>query len=383
MELSDEDALRLHVLLANAEAIRIDPGAMVVYGLVGEEERQVPLHPTGGDDRYLQAVRELLSGQVLGSPRGYPVLLRRWTQMGQPIGASLEKLLLLGEPEAVAAVSGSERLTDELARRAWWAAPEAENARRMLQNRRIAMGAMGTVVAEHLLEYLPFETEHLAIIDSMRLLARPGLLPEERRHRLWNGGRHRNTLRTGFLLGAPDDLPDPLPARADYGPLEGTLAPLCTAESAAACLLMKLLSGHGQTFLAAAESVLRRPADQEVVNALLNAIGAYCGAARVEPGELREMEAIRRLTATLTAGGKEHSVDRLLELQPDLRPEVEAMFLLAHIDEAVVTPIFAHTDAVGTVMRRKLEPVTAPLAAAIARLRTPGPAADKEGPSTH
>jgi len=80
MELSSEDALRLHVLLANElEAVRIDESQMVVHALSSEGEAKVPLNPQGRDDQYLKKVRELLSSQVLGSPGGYPVFLRTFS----------------------------------------------------------------------------------------------------------------------------------------------------------------------------------------------------------------------------------------------------------------------------------------------------------------
>ena len=108
MELSAEDALRLNVLLANPlEAVRIDESSMTVYALSEQGEASVSLNPRGRDDQYLKKVRELLSSQVLGSPGGYPVFLRRWTRMGQARDHSLEQLLLLGEPEAVVAPPAS------------------------------------------------------------------------------------------------------------------------------------------------------------------------------------------------------------------------------------------------------------------------------------
>ena len=84
MELSAEDALRLNVLLANQlQAVRIDESSMRVHALSDAGEASVSLNPRGRDDQYLKKVRELLSSQILGSPGGYPVFLRRWTRMGQ------------------------------------------------------------------------------------------------------------------------------------------------------------------------------------------------------------------------------------------------------------------------------------------------------------
>ena len=76
MELSNEDNLRLNVLLAqDLQAVRIDESRMVVYGLSGQGEARLPLNPTGRDERYLRLVRQLLSTHVLGSPGGYPVIM--------------------------------------------------------------------------------------------------------------------------------------------------------------------------------------------------------------------------------------------------------------------------------------------------------------------
>jgi hypothetical protein len=119
MDLSNEDSLRLNVLLhQDVEAIRIDDSKMIVYGLAPRGEAQVPLNPNCRDEQYIKKVKELISSHVLGSPGGYPIFLRRWTRMGQAKDDSLERLLKLGEPEAVVAVVHAAGLTDELARRA-------------------------------------------------------------------------------------------------------------------------------------------------------------------------------------------------------------------------------------------------------------------------
>ena len=111
MELSSEDELRLQVLLVNAEAVRIDEQRMVVCGLAPTRELEVQLTPLGSQARYLQSVRAYLSTAVLGSPKHFPIHLRRWAGHGQIDNAPLEKLLLLGNPEAVFAVACSPRLT--------------------------------------------------------------------------------------------------------------------------------------------------------------------------------------------------------------------------------------------------------------------------------
>jgi hypothetical protein len=347
MQLSSEDSLRLNVLVANAEAIRVDENALTVTGLQAGRELSLQLHPTCKPEKYLGLVRELLSGVVLGSPGGYPIFLRRWTRMGQIAGDQLDRLLRLGEPEAIMAVVCSPGLTVELARRAWWCAPNAEHARRMLENPRVAADGLGKELAEYLLEYLPFETEHSQMMESVRLVLQPGLIGDERRRRLWEAGRTRKSYRVGFLQALPDALPEAQSVRHDFGELA---APLAAVGGPLATLMKKVLDVPGQTFMEVAAEALRRPADQEVVAALLNAVGRYFAAARVPREE----------------------VDRLLAALPVLRDDAEAVRLLAGVSEELVTPIFARSDAVGSVMRTRIEPVVAPLLSCFERLRRGG-----------
>lgn len=365
MNLSAEDSLRLNVLVSNAEAVRIDENTMAVYGLQAGRELKVQLNPTCNGDKYLGYVRELLSGAVLDSPGGYPVFLRRWTRMGQIDHDQLDRLLRLGEPEAVMAVVCSPSLTDDLARRAWWAAPSAEHARRMLEHPRVAQGVMGPVLAEYLIEYLPFETEHRDMLESVRLVLQPGLITPERRQRLWDAGRNKKTYRVGFLRAVPDDLPEPVSARRDVADHAAALA---AVDGPAAGLLHKLLDGVGQTFLEVAADALRRPADQDVVVALLDTLGGYFRALRCEGERLRSIQAMEQRAAARLADPGDVAKP-LLAAVPALRAEVEAMLFLAEVGESTVTDIFARSDAVGSVMRTRIEPVVKAIQARIAVLR--------------
>ncbi len=149
MDLSAEDNLRLNVLLAqNLQAVRIDESKMVVFALTDKGEAKVPLNPNCKDEKYIKLVKAVLSTHVMGSPGGYPVFLKRWTRMGQARDESLAQLLMLGEEEAVVAAVHAAGLTDELAERAWWAMPTAENARRMLEKEAVVKGKTGPVLAD-------------------------------------------------------------------------------------------------------------------------------------------------------------------------------------------------------------------------------------------
>lgn len=369
MELSSEDLLRLNVLLANdVEAIRIDEQTLTVYGLARGNEARIPLSPNCRPEKYLRLVREMLSSHVLGSPGGYPVFLQRWTRMGQAREAQLDKLLLLGEPEAVVAVAGAAGLSDELARRAWWAMPTADIARRLLEKDVVVKGRMGRELAAYLVEYLPFETEPLTVIATVRLILQSGLIDIEVRGRIFRLGTHRNAYHIGFLEAVPDELPHPLPARADYAGYRDRLAALVEHGNALAAFLAKLLNAPGQTFLAVSETQLQHPVDKYTVAALLDIIGNYFRPARGAAEPAGEIDAALKCTETLMASARDE-LKALLEGVPELREEIGAMLTLAHTGERLVTPIIAVTTASGTLLRRKLEPVLAPVLQQYAVLR--------------
>jgi hypothetical protein len=372
MELSSEDALRINVLLAGqVKAVRIDESSMTLYALSDKGEARVRLNPNCRDETYLRRVREALSSHVLGSPGGFPVYLKRWTRMGQTRDGILESLLLLGEPEAVVAVVNAAGITNEIARRAWWASQTAENARCMLAQQSVVQGDMGRVLADFLVEFLPFETEARDMIASVRLILQSGLISDETRNELWGRGRHRNAYYVGFLQAVPDELPavvEPHPLRDEVCErLEG----LRRAGNPVAVQLCRLLGSEGQGFLDTVENVLDKPSNQDVVVSLLHAIAAYFRPIRTHDAGYQTMDEILAAVAGLMAGDSVpgHSPGDLLRCVPAMETQVHAMLVLSMVDEPLVNPIFSRTDAIGTVMRRKLKPVFEQLRHYIDRLR--------------
>lgn len=347
--LSPEDSFRLQVLLAqDLKAIRIDESNLTLHALTDKGEASIPLSPNCREDKYLRQVRELLSGHALGSPGGYPVYLTRWTRHGQMEGVNLGKLLLTGEPEAVVAVVHSPGLTDDLARYAWWTLPTIENARLMLSREAVAKGPMGRILADFLVEHLPFlQDDHLGIIDTVAVLLYSGAVTETGIETMWKWGRRSNTHFVAFLEMAAGSLPVPLAAHAQHDAVVHAFSPLLAAAHPAATALERALSSQGQTFLDAAADILERPETQEVVSRTLNAIGRY-------------------LSADLDWNQADQpQCDACLAFAPKL----EAAARLAHCGEQLVQPVFARSTAIGSLMRRKIAPVISPLLRDIAVLR--------------
>jgi hypothetical protein len=329
-ELAPEDALRLNVLLAGELfAVRIDEGARVLHALTPKGEARIELHPTGSPERYFQRVRELLAGHAFGAPGGYPAHLRRWLRLGQASEQTLAALLKTGDAEAVLAVANAPALTDALARRAWWAAQHpatTEIARAMLAHPAVRAGTMGPILAEHLVESLPFESDPTAAMQTVRVVLGCGLLDASQRERLWSRGAQRPHYLIGFLEHLPDDLP-PAPARA---------LPPALPDSAAARLLSRCYSGSGQSYLRAAELALDKAPTHEAVCLVLDLLGRYF--------------------ADGTGAGA----------LPITARERQAFEALARVSQQQAVPILARTTAVGPLMRRHLEPVLGPV---IAHLR--------------
>jgi hypothetical protein len=372
MELSTQDTLRLNVLLASRpQAIRINENTLTVFGLSEKGEAQIQLNPTGRDEQYVKRVRELLSGHVLGSPGGYPVYLQRWTRMGQMRDESLEQLLLLGEPEAVVAAVCAPGLTDELARRAWWAMEDAGNARQMLKKRQVVDGSMGPVLAAYLVEHLPFETEPEQQIETVRLVLQPGLLEQADIEGLWRKAQRKPAYYVGFVLACPDSLPPqaaPHPLLEELGQaLEGQVA----AGNPLAGLLSRVLSGPGQAFIDTMFRVFEKPSNQDVVNLGLHAVAVYFAAARPEG------PADATIDDLLEEGGdwlqRDPAARAVLEL-PGIPAEMaQALRVLSGLGYGVVRPVFRDSTAIGSLMRRKLQPVMTPVLEQLSGLRGGSP----------
>lgn len=368
MDLSPEDSLRLNVMLANQpRAIRIDESRMIVYALSDKGEMEIPLNPTSRDEQYLKQIREMLSMHVLGSPAGYPQHI--WSRMGHLSNDNLEDLLLLGAPEAVVAVAYSSELTDALAHKVWWALEDAENARQMLRLPGIVQGEMGPKLATYLVEFLPFETEAEKIMDTVRLVLQPGLLDEAVVQDLWKRGRRKSAFYVGFLFTLPDDLPEILPPNPHHHVLSEGLQEMASNGNKLAGLLERVFSPSGQTWLATLMQVLEKPGNQDVVNWSLDVAADYFAVARSEGKADATIEALD-VEAKVWIEDKGNALaQQILDPYPGVADQLHALRVLSGSGYGMARPVFGKTDAIGTLMRRKLQPVMEPFLGYLKLLR--------------
>lgn len=365
LQLSNEDNLRLNVLLAQPlQAVRINESTMTVHALTEKGEAKVRLNPTTRDEQYLRWVRELLSLKVTGSPGGYPVFLKRWTRMGHTRN-NLEQMLLLGEPEAVAAVVYSPDISHEIARRAWWASPSANNARRLLEKPAVVAGELGKELVAYLLEFLPFEEVQLDVVDTVRLCLQGELLSAEERDKLWHRAKRKNPFYVGFLHADPAYIPLPTKPHSQYEATRTQLATELAAGNPYAQTLCRILDANGQNWLRALQLALDKPVDQDVVISLFIAIKRYFPLNFPEARGVREID-----TALQRAEQFCHTADCPIAiaqvrnaLNSQTLPLFKASLILAQVGEDSLIPYFGGNDSVGSVMRKRLEPLTQPLLA--------------------
>lgn len=359
MTLASQDALRINVLLANKPlAIRIHESSMTLFGLSEKGELKIELNPDCRDEQYIKKVKEMLSGHVLGSPGGYPVYLQRWTRMGQMRDDNLEQLLLLGEPEAVIALACASGITNELAKRAWWALEDAENARRMLISDAVRQGSMGRVLAAYLVDYLPFESEPEQMMMTVSLVLQPGLIDAGMKAELWKKSQRKNPYLVGFLSSCADSIPDQQPPTPGYLQLQSTLED--ENENAVAQLLLRVMSPPGQAFLATAIKVLSKPTTQEMVTTTLDVLADYFSAMRPQGRVDQTLDEIEQDAADYIVKGSSE-VQGIMRQCADCEQLLYTMRLLSGMSYGVVRPVLSDSTAIGSLMRRKLEPVITPL----------------------
>ena len=371
MNLSNEDNLRMNVLLhQDLQAIRIDESKMIVYGLSDKGEAKVPLKANCKDEVYIKQIKELISTHILGSPGGYPIFLRRWTRMGQSrTHESLERLLLLGESEAIVAVVNADEVSNEVARRAWWAMPTAANARCLLRHQDVVDGDMGKILAEFLVEFLPFEEEPRAMIESARLVLQKNLVTKDVRDSLWKKGQRKNALLVGFLKTLPDDLPTESVEHKSLKEFKEKLSSL--NDNIFSNIILRLLSKEGQAYLSTVEAVMKKPSNQDVVISLFKTVKKYLESVCPNQVEYQDIDILisdanKYIDVTAT---QVDDLKNILQLFPELLPLIKSIIVLSMTDEPLVSVVFSRTDAIGSLMRKKINHITTPLLNEITNLR--------------
>jgi hypothetical protein len=158
----------------------------------------------------------------------------------------------------------------------------------------------------------------------------------------------------------PDDLPEDAASHPSYDDALSKLQPLIESGNRYAVQLNRVLSDRGQGFLKTAEVALKKPATQEVVESLLDAIAGYFNNVRPENFTADDINAICG-EADAACNQTNDELQSVLGAVPELKNEVRAMLVFSCLSVKLINPIFAQTDAIGTMMRKKIKPITEPI----------------------
>ena len=251
--------------------------------------------------------------------------------------------------------------------------PEADNARRMLECETVVKGKMGSELAEFLIDYLPFETEHRCMLETIRLVLQPGLIADEVKAKLWSATKRKNTYYIGFMDALPDNLPDIQLPHPDWQAVEEKLGSL--QDNPLSRQLSRCLSAQGQAYLRTARLAFNKPNNQDVAVELFKSIQQYFSEVCPNNDPSADIETIIEdaeiLCEVPAVCPTTAAVQALLAVAPEQKPRVVAMLVLSWVGEALLNPIFGRTDSIGSVMRKKIAPVTEPILEQIAQLQSP------------
>ena len=283
--------------------------------------------------------------------------MKRWTRIGH-INNNLKQMLLLGEPEAIVAASHAPNMTVDIAECAWWANPSTEVALGLLQYSDVYQSELGKELAAHLMEFLPFEELPVNIVYMVRACLQGDLLDKEQRNGLWQRAKRRHPFYVGFAFAEASQIPIEANNAAAYEEVSSLLADALEAKNAFAQLLCDQLSAEGQVWLQLIILALKKPVDPDVVVALFHAIDQRFECPAKPDRGVRDIKSI-----DLQILQQQYDdLKQLLDILPDkYHPLIEAGLLLAMVGEHTLNPIFGGNDSVGTVMRKRLKPLTQPL----------------------
>jgi len=267
----------------------------------------------------------------------------------------------------VQAAASVPTLDEVVARRLWWALPEAPVARALLGNTSVTDADLRAELAGYLADHLPFEQVSDAIVETLRLIAPPDVLDATRRSRLWRRGDVDIAYRVGFLVACPETLPEPPATRDEAVALGAALAPMAESGNQPAIALRRLLAVPGQAFLRGCADVLANPQQRLLISATLNALGRFCAAAVPSGAICADLAEVATRTDR-TCAEPDGPVGRLLAAVPQCAPQLRAMLTLGAIHEGLCYAVFARSTAVGSQLRGKLAGVLDPIAAEVAVL---------------
>ena len=127
------------------------------------------------------------------------------------------------------------------------------------------------------------------------------------------------------------------------------------------------MSPGGQAFIETVFRVFDKPSNQEVVNLALDAVAAYFAEVRPQGPVDATLDELCDEAEDWVA--RSIDVKNLSQLPEIDTSKIRALRILSGLSYGVVRPVFGDSTAIGSLMRRKLQPVLTPLLEELSRLR--------------
>ena len=291
-------------------------------------------------------------------PGGYPVHISRWTRLGSAHGEA-NKMLLLGEPEAVVAAACSPGVTAQMAKRVWWSHQSAEIARHLLNHDSVKLDGLGNELACYLLDYLPFEEHSLNGIQTIQHCLYAKLIGEHLKKDLWGRASRKNAYYVGFLLAGPMSIPLQETAHSALAVIQAPLSVLAALNNSYASTFEHFLQPAGRRWLRTLQMAMYKPSEPDVVTAIFCAIEQHAGIGNtgLVATDHNNAQTIANSWLIGTAGDTEFK--QLLRALPEsTHDQLEALLVMMQLGENTLVPLFRGRDASGTVMRKHLQPLS-------------------------
>ena len=190
------------------------------------------------------------------------------------------------------------------------------------------------------------------MINSVRLVLQGSLINAATKQEIWNRGKRKNTFYVGFLQQCAYDLPFTGNAHPEH---EACIK--VDKNLPFAGLLQRVTSSQGQAAIETFKTVLKKPNDQDVAVEIFNTLGKYFCINSNYPNNWRDINELSNYTKdAVSTDGK-----FVIKDWPESESYIHAIIFLSMISETLLDPIFGVTDSIGSVMRKRISPVTDPI----------------------
>lgn len=230
----------------------------------------------------------------------------------------------------------------------------------------VAAGPLGKELANYLLEFLPFEEIPLDVVDTVRLCLQDDLISAKEREKLWSRAKRKNPFYVGFLFADAKNIPLDLKPHPQFTAVREQISPALARNNPFANALHLTLDQQGQHWLKTLLLALEKPVDQDVVIALFTAIQKRFnlpfpeqrGVADISIAQQRSEQFLQEARCP----GCPDDISQLLPLlDAEYLPLLKSVLVLGQTGEDTLNVVFGGNDSVGSVMRRRLEPLFRPL----------------------